>query len=116
MIDVDKAIASAVKTGKVAFGANEAIRSARNGKARLIVVASNTPPHVREDLERYGKLSQIQVHQYYGNNVDLGRVCGRRFGVAALTIKELGDSDILKLPTKSTSAQDTAGARVTGAS
>ena len=32
MIDVDKAIASAVKTGKVVLGANEAVRSARTGK------------------------------------------------------------------------------------
>lgn len=116
MIDVDKAIASAVKTGKVAFGATEAIRSARSGKAQLIIVASNIPLHIHEDLERYGKLSQIQVHQYYGNNVDLGRVCGRRFGVAALTIKELGDSDILKWPSKSTSAPAASEANVTGAS
>ena len=41
MINIDKAIATAVKTGKVLFGANHAIRSANTGKAKLIVVAEN---------------------------------------------------------------------------
>jgi len=97
MIDVDKAIATAVKTGKVVFGANEAIRSAKTGKARLIVVASNSPSQIRENLQYYGKLSQIPVVNYTGNSIDLGMVCGRRFAVAAFTVKETGDSDILKL-------------------
>jgi len=97
MIDVDKAIATAVRTGKVVFGVNEAIRSTKIGKARLIVVTSNTPSHIRNDLEYYGKLSQIPVVTYRGNSIDLGMVCGKRFAVATLTVKEPGDSDILKL-------------------
>jgi len=97
MIDVDKAIATAVKTGKVVFGTNEAIRSAKNGKARLIVAASNVPPQIRGDLEYYGSLSRVPVVTYRGNSIDLGMVCGRRFTVATLTVKEAGDSDILKL-------------------
>jgi len=97
MIDVDKAIATAVKTGKVVFGANEAIRSARTGKARLIVVASNSPMQVREDLDYYGKLSGISIVTYRGSSSDLGMTCGKRFAIATLTVKEAGDSDILKL-------------------
>lgn len=97
MIDVDKAIASAVKTGKVVFGANEAIRSARSGKARLIVVASNSPLQLRGNIDHYGKLSQVPIVAYRSNGVDLGMVCGKRFAVTALTVKEPGDSDIMKL-------------------
>lgn len=96
MIDVDKAIATAVRTGKVVFGANEAVRSAKTGKAKIIVVASNNPPQIREDLEYYGKLSQVPVVTYRGNRIDLGMVCGKRFAVATFTVKEHGDSDILK--------------------
>ena len=36
MIDIDKAIASAVKTGKVSFGANAALLNAKTGKAKMI--------------------------------------------------------------------------------
>jgi large subunit ribosomal protein L30e len=96
MIDVDKAIATAVKTGKVVFGANEALNSAKTGKARLIVLASNAPSQIRDDLEYYGKLSQIPIVTYRGSNFDLGVVCGKPFAIATLTVKEPGDSDILK--------------------
>jgi len=97
MIDVDKAIAAAVKTGKVVFGATEAIRSAKTGKARLIVVASNSPSHIRESIESHGKLSEVPVVSYRSNSVDLGMVCGKKFAVTALTVKEPGDSEVLKL-------------------
>jgi len=97
MIDVDKAISTAVKTGKVVLGANEALGSAKAGKARLIFVASNTPVELRENIEYYGKLSEVPVVAYKSNSVDLGMVCGRKFAVTALAVKEAGDSDILKL-------------------
>ncbi len=100
MIDVDKAIANAVKTGKVIFGANEAIKSAKTSKAKLIIIASNSPPRIREDLMYYGKLSQAPIVTYRGNSIDLGIICGKRFPVATLTIKEPGDSEILKLVEK----------------
>lgn len=108
MIDVDKAIAAAVKTGKVVFGANEAIRSTKTSKARLIVVSSTSPSQIREDLEYYGKLSQIPIVSYRGNSIDLGMVCGKRFAVATLTVKEPGDSDILELAQKTETDQGVA--------
>ena len=43
MIDIDKALASAVKTGKVSFGSNVALQNAKTGKAKMIVLASNCP-------------------------------------------------------------------------
>lgn len=108
MIDVNKAIATAVKTGKVVFGSNEAVRSAQTGKSRLILVASNSPSSIRGDLEYYGKLSQVPVVAYRGNSIDLGMVCGKRFAVAALTVKEPGDSEILKLAEKPEAEQEAA--------
>ena len=97
MIDVDKAIATSAKTGKIQLGANSALRSAKTRKAKLIIVASNCPQRIREDIEYYSKLSVIPVSIYKGNSLDLGEVCGKPFEVSALTIKEPGDSDILKI-------------------
>jgi len=97
MIDMDKAIATAVKTGKVSFGANSAIQSAKTGKAKMIVVASNCPTEIRSDLEYYCKLSNIPLIVYKGSSADLGAICGKPFLVSALTIREPGDSEILKL-------------------
>jgi len=97
MIDVNKAIATTVKTGKILFGTNNAIKNAKTRRAKLIIVASNCPQKIREDIEYFCKLSNIPVTIYNGTSIDLGVVCGKPFKVSALTIREPGDSDILKL-------------------
>ena len=97
MIDVGKAIATTVKTGKVLFGAKSAVNVAKTGKAKLIILASNCPSPSREDIEYYAKLSRLPVIMHKGSSVDLGILCGKPFTVSALTIREPGDSDILKL-------------------
>jgi large subunit ribosomal protein L30e len=96
MIDVDKAIAAAVKTGKVSFGTNAAIQSAKTGKAKMIVLASNCPKDIKEDIEYYSKLSGVPVIKYKGASMDLAEVSGKPFIISALTIRETGDSEILK--------------------
>ena len=97
MIDVDKAVSTAVKTGKVSFGASSAVQNAQTGKAKLIVLASNCPKDIREDVEYYAKLSNVHVITYKGSSLDLAATCGKPFSVSALSIREPGDSEILKL-------------------
>lgn len=97
MIDLDKAIANVVKTGKVVFGAKEAVGSARSGKAQIIIVASSSQAQIYEDLEYYGHLSEIPIVPYKGSSIDLGMTCGKRFAVSTLTVKEPGDSNILDI-------------------
>ena len=92
-----KAIVSTVKTGKIQFGAKSALSSARTKKAKLIIVAANCPPLFGEGIEHYCRLSQIPVILYKGTSLDLGAVCGKPFEVSALTVKEPGDSNILKI-------------------
>lgn len=100
MIDIDKAITTAVKTGKVSFGANSAIQSAKTGKAKLIISAVNCPKNIYEDIECYCKLSNIPLIIYKGSSIDLAATCGKPFVISALTIKEPGDSEILRLTEK----------------
>lgn len=97
MADLDKALAIAVKTGKVSLGTNSTLKSVSTGKVRLVVVASNCPKKVREDLEYYSKLSKILIIPYSGTSLELGRVCGKPFLVSALAIRDPGDSDILSI-------------------
>lgn len=97
MIDVDKAIAAAVKSGKVSFGAASAVQNAQAGKAKLIILAANVPSNVREDVEYYCKLSKVPLINYKGSSLDLAATCGKPFTVSALCIREAGDSEILKL-------------------
>jgi len=96
MIDMDKAIATTVKTGKVMFGAGNAVKNAKLGRGKMIILASNCPQEVVGDVTYYAKLSSIPLVIYKGSSIDLGMVCGKPFIVSALTVREPGDSEILK--------------------
>ena len=96
-VDVNKQIQIVVKTGKVALGVKEALDAARFGKAKLLIVASNCPAQYKTDIIQYAKQSSVPVFNFPGNSVDLGSACLKPFVVTVLTIKEPGDSEILKL-------------------
>ena len=96
-VDVTKQIQIAVKTGKVALGVKEALDAARFAKAKLLIVSSNCPARYRTDIVQYAKQSSVPIFDFPGNSVDLGAACLKPFVVAVLTIKEPGDSEILKL-------------------
>ena len=108
MIDVDKAIAAAVKTGKVSFGANAAMQNAKTGKAKMIILAANCPKSIKEQIEYYCKLSEVPVMTYKGVSMDLAAVCNKLFIISALSIRETGDSEILKV-TENTEMQEYTG-------
>ena len=96
-LDVNKQIQITFRTGKVALGFKEALESAKFAKAKLLILAANCPQDDRRDIMYYAKQSAIPVHIYTGTSFDLGSACGKNFVVAALTIKEPGDSEIMKL-------------------
>jgi large subunit ribosomal protein L30e len=97
MIDVNKAITTTAKTGKIQFGANSALKSVKAKKAKLIVLASNCPQSIKQDIEYYCKLSEVPVSVFRGESTDLGALCGKPFDVSVLIVKEPGDSNILKI-------------------
>ncbi|MDR3063689.1 MAG: 50S ribosomal protein L30e [Methanobrevibacter sp.] len=95
MMDIDRGIRVAVDTGDVTLGSEKSIQYLKLGKGLLVVVASNAPQAILEDVEYYAKLSKIPVHVYDGSSVDLGSVCGKPFTVATLIINDPGDSTII---------------------
>lgn len=85
-----------MKSGKYSFGYRQTLKHLRNGKAKLVIIANNTPPLRKSEIEYYAMLAKTGVHHYSGNNIELGSACGKYFRVCALTITDPGDSDIIK--------------------
>ncbi len=102
MIDVNKAIAAAVKTGKVSFGSSAALQNAKTGKAKLIILAANCPQNIKDEIDYNCKLSNVPVMMFKGASMDLSTVCNKPFIISALSIREAGDSDILKVTENTT--------------
>jgi large subunit ribosomal protein L30e len=97
MIDINKAIATTVRTGKVFLGTKNTVENAKTGKVKLIIVAANCPKGTRRDIEYYCGFSDVPLITYTGTSRDLGTACGKPFTVSALAVREAGDSDILAL-------------------
>jgi large subunit ribosomal protein L30e len=93
-MDINKALRSAVSTGKVFFGINETKKAITAGKAKLVIISSNCPQDYIDDIN---KIKKVSTYNFRGSNVDLGSTCGKPFPVSVLTIVKPGKSNILQL-------------------
>ncbi|KAI4732290.1 hypothetical protein E4T50_17107, partial [Aureobasidium sp. EXF-12298] len=80
---------------KVTLGYKSTIKAIRSGKAKLIIIAGNTPPLRKSELEYYSMLGKTAVHHFNGNNIELGTAAGKLFRCSTMAIIDAGDSDIL---------------------
>jgi large subunit ribosomal protein L30e len=87
---VEDEIKSALGKGTVLIGTRSAVKAAKAGEAKSIVLASNAPEAVRKDLEHYSKISGVPFHKFNGTGKQLGVFLGKPFPVAALAIKHEG--------------------------
>lgn len=86
-----------MKSGKAVLGYKTTIKSLRQNKGKMVVIASNTPALTKSEIEYYAMLAKCSVHHYTGNNADLGTACGKFYRVSCLAITDAGDSDILRM-------------------
>ena len=97
IVDLNKSVLIANRTGKVVLGSEKTIDIAMSGRGKLIILAENCPDKMKDELVNYAKLSELKVYTYPGTSFDLGEACGKPFPVAAMAIRDPGDSDILAL-------------------
>ncbi|KAK7242643.1 ribosomal protein L30 [Aureococcus anophagefferens] len=65
-----------MKSGKVALGYKTSLKTLRSNKSKLVLLANNTPPLRKSEVEYYAMLSKCQV--------------------SMLTVIDPGDSDIVR--------------------
>merc|ERR1719145_89310 len=84
-----------MKSGKAILGYKQGLKTLRNGKSKMVLIASNCPPLRKSEVEYLAMLAKTQVHHYSGDNTALGTACGKFFNCSVLSILDGGDSDIL---------------------
>ncbi|CAE8587795.1 unnamed protein product, partial [Polarella glacialis] len=85
-----------MKSGKYCLGHKTSIKTLRNGKSKLILIANNCPALRKSEIEYYAMLAKTGVHHFSGDNNELGTACGRYYRVSCLSITDPGDSDIIR--------------------
>mmetsp|Transcript_28300 Transcript_28300/g.67005 ORF Transcript_28300/g.67005 Transcript_28300/m.67005 type:complete len:124 (+) Transcript_28300:66-437(+) len=96
MESINSRLALVMKSGKYTLGYKTTLKTLRQGKAWLVLIASNCPALQKSEIEYYAMLAKTSVHHYSGNNIDLGTACGKYFRVSCLSITDAGDSDIVQ--------------------
>merc|ERR1711864_20201 len=93
---INARLALVMKSGKFCLGYKQTLKTLRNGKSVMVIIANNTPPLRKSEIEYYAMLAKTGVHHYAGNNNELGTACGKYFRVCTLSITDPGDSDIIR--------------------
>merc|ERR1712080_495708 len=93
---INARLALVMKSGKYVLGYKQTLKTLRNGKSKLVIIANNTPPLRKSEIEYYAMLAKTGAHHYTGNNIELGTACGKYFRVCTLSITDPGDSDIIR--------------------
>lgn len=94
-MDVNRALRTAVQSGKVLLGGDQTRKAIEKGEAKLVVLASNHPDI--EGIESTASTAGVPVYRYMGRGMELGPAVGKPFSVGALAILDPGESDIMGL-------------------
>ncbi|KAL2407040.1 Large ribosomal subunit protein uL16A [Exophiala dermatitidis] len=104
---INSRLALVMKSGKVTLGYKSTLKCLRSGKAKLVIIAGNTPPLRKSELEYYSMLSKTNVHHFAGNNIELGTACGKLYRCSTMAVLDAGDSDILGAASKCVDPENT---------
>ena len=86
-MELEKLIKERLKENKIALGFNTVMKSLKSGDPELIVYANNIPEDRKKTIEHNAQISNVEIKEYPGDNVNLGILCGKPFPVSVLAIK-----------------------------
>ncbi len=94
-MDVQRSLRTAVASGNVLIGADQANKAIGRGEAKLVILANNCP--AGDDIRQSAKDKRVPVYDFAGMGTQLGPACGKPFAISALAVIDAGESDILQL-------------------
>ena len=94
-MDVNRALRTAVTTGKVLLGGDQTRKAIDKGDAKLVVVATNHPDG--ESIKTAASGKGVPVYDFAGRGTDLGPAIGKPFAVGVLAVVDPGESDVMGL-------------------
>jgi len=78
------------KTGRVIYGANYVKWAVKNRRVKLVILASNTPSKIEEEIRKLCESKGVSIFKSRLNNIELGSKCLRPHIVTSLAILDFG--------------------------
>jgi large subunit ribosomal protein L30e len=89
---LEKVVKDAIAGNKYKSGTKEVLRSLKGSK--LIIISKSVSSKDRSKLQEQSKSSNIPVYHFYGNSIQLGKLCNKPFRISAIALKSGADVDI----------------------
>ncbi|MEZ0247958.1 MAG: 50S ribosomal protein L30e [Thermoproteus sp.] len=96
-IDISRELQVAMATGKLSIGYKSVKDTVMSGRAKMVILAANAPPKIKNDLEYYAKLAGTPIFVFPGSSLELGAAVRKPFKISSIAVIDPGQSEILKL-------------------
>lgn len=74
----------ALKKEKLIYGSEKTLKLLRNGKVKVVFLASNIMDDVKAEIEHLAKLGNVEVVYLKIPNTEVGIVCKKPFAISVL--------------------------------
>lgn len=78
-----------LKQGNLIIGTKRTIKAIRAGEVSKVIMASNCPELLADDVQHYCKLTEIPVEKLSVDCAELGSVCKKPFFVSVVGIAKV---------------------------
>ena len=75
-----------LKAGNVIIGTQRTVKSLRLGKIDKVLLSSNCPARIEQDINYYAGLSGAELHKLSYPNDELGIICKKPFSISVLAV------------------------------
>lgn len=93
---IRKAIKTMRRKGKITCGTERTLKALKEGNAKLIITAENTPKHIKQKIEQENK-GKIPVKNFKGTSLELGEACKKPHIVTTVNVQDLGGISIQEI-------------------
>lgn len=87
-----KVLKDAANSNKLKTGFKEVLQYIKG--TRLLVVSKSLPEDSLEKLRKIAEESKVDIINYPGNSVSLGRLCSLSYGTSVVSLKNVTDEEI----------------------
>ena len=94
-MELSRELKSAIKTGDLSFGQNQASDACAEGKAKLVIFAVNCPQEYIDGLR--ARHPDVPMHRTDLVNRELGAACAKPFPISTICVRGEGGSELLSL-------------------
>jgi large subunit ribosomal protein L30e len=73
-----------LKDNEVVLGTERTLKELKTGKIEKVYLSDNAPEEVRADLNKYGKLNDVEIVNLKFSNEELGEICKKPFLISVI--------------------------------